>query len=164
MPGHIGQYHERSAREGAESLGCHQSQRLNALHHDFPPRPKATTTPQSHMKTNRSKLGLSIIAGGLSFVGSANAIDLIVNGSFENPNAGEWKYYLTYNHTQAYFTGADIPGTEVPGTKYSWRHASALNAWESFVTPTNLTDFLQYTLQYADAQMVNLTNALTGTA
>jgi hypothetical protein len=46
-------------------------------------------------------LGLSILAGGLSFVGSANAIDLIINGSFENPNAGEWKYFYPYNYSQA---------------------------------------------------------------
>jgi hypothetical protein len=40
------------------------------------------------VKTKRSNLGLSIFAGGLSFVGSANAVDLIVNGSFKNPTNG----------------------------------------------------------------------------
>ena len=34
------------------------------------------------MKTN-GNMGLSILAGGLAFVGSANAVDLVVNGSFE---------------------------------------------------------------------------------
>src|SRR5437899_7571501 len=116
------------------------------------------------MKRDRSSIGLSILAGGLSFVGTANATDLIVNGSFENANAGEWKYFQTYNYSAAYFTGPPVPAAENPGSLYSWRHASALNAWDSFVTPTNETDHLQYNLQFADSQTVNLTNALTGAA
>ena len=39
--------------------------------------PKITTMKK------RSKMGVAILAGGLSFVGAANAIDLILNGSFE---------------------------------------------------------------------------------
>ena len=35
------------------------------------------------MKTSKSRMGLSILTGAISFVGSANAIDLITNGSFE---------------------------------------------------------------------------------
>ncbi len=116
------------------------------------------------MKTHRSRLGLSIIAGGLSFVGAANAVDLIVNGSFENPNGGEWKYYGTYNYATPYFTGAQIPASENAGSVWSWNHASANGAYSNFVTPTNLTDFLQYDLQYADSQTVSLTNAITGPA
>jgi hypothetical protein len=116
------------------------------------------------MKRDRSSLGLSILAGGLSFVGTANAADLIINGSFENPNAGEWKYFQTYNYSAAYYTGPAVPAAENPGSVYSWRHASAVNAWDSFVTPTNETDHLQYNLQFADAQTVSLTNALTGAA
>src|SRR5439155_19248861 len=115
------------------------------------------------MKTRRSQLGLSILAGGLSFVGSANAVDLITNGSFENGSTG-WLYFRTYNYSAAYFTGAPIPASEGPGSLYSWRHANAANAWSSFVTPTNETDHLQYNLRFADAQTVNLTNALTGAA
>jgi hypothetical protein len=116
------------------------------------------------MKTKRSRLGLSILAGGLSFVGSANAVDLIVNGSFENPNAGEWKYFNTYNYSQAYFTGPPVPASEGPGSIWSWQHGSAYGAWANFVTPTNEVDHLQYNLQFADSQTVNLTNALVGTA
>jgi hypothetical protein len=116
------------------------------------------------MRPRKSGLGLSIIAGGLSFVGGANATDLIVNGSFENANAGEWKYYQLYNYSQAYFTGPSVPAAENPGMKWSWRHASAANAWLNFVTPTNETDHLQYNLQWADSQTVNLTNALPGSA
>ena len=113
------------------------------------------------MKTRKSRLGLSILAGGLSFVGAANAMDLIVNGSFENPNAGEWKYFKTYNYSSAYYDGKAVPTSENPGNLYSWRHASAEGAWDNFVTPTNLTDFLQYDLQFANSQTVYLTNALS---
>ena len=116
------------------------------------------------MKTRRSRLGLSILAGGLSFVGSASAVDLIVNGSFENASGGEWKYYATYNHSTSYFGGPPIPDTENPGANFSWRHSSAYGTWDNFVTPTNEVDHLQYNLQWADSQTVNLTNALAGTA
>ena len=116
------------------------------------------------MKTKKTRLGLSILAGGLSFVGAANAMDLIVNGSFENANAGEWKYFNTYNYSQAYFTGPTVPASEGPGNIWSWQHASAFGAWDNFVTPTNEVDHLQYNLQWADSQTVNLTNALTGAA
>src|ERR1041385_3874679 len=71
------------------------------------------------MKTNRSKLGLSILAGGLSFVGSASAIDLVIDGSHEsstnnlngiigvggNDNAGidgGWTHFSTYTYSANY--------------------------------------------------------------
>jgi hypothetical protein len=116
------------------------------------------------MKSNRSKLGLSILAGGLSFVGSANAGDLIINGSFENSNAGEWKYFNTYNYSQAYYTGVQVPVSENPGTIWSWQHANVNNGWKNFVTPTNESDHLQFNLRYANSQTVSLTNALTPSA
>src|SRR5881409_2466290 len=115
------------------------------------------------MKCRKTRMGLSILAGGLSFVGSSQAADLIVNGSFENPTNG-WKYFLSYNYSSPFFTGPAIPAGEAPGSLYSWRHASALNAWTSFVTPTNESDHLQFNLRFADSQTVNLTNALTGAA
>lgn len=116
------------------------------------------------MKTKNSRLGLSILAGGLSFVGAANAMDLIRDGSFENPPPSQWKYFNTYNYSQAYYTGPAVPAEENPGTIWSWQHASAYGAWDNFVTPTNLTDHLQYNLQFADSQTVYLTNALTTAA
>jgi hypothetical protein len=117
------------------------------------------------VKTRSSKLGLSIIAGGLSFVGSANAMDLILNGSFENFGGSEWKYFNTYNYSPAYsfFTGPPVPASENPGTIWSWQHASAFGAWANFVTPTNEADHLQFNLIYANCQTVNLTNALSST-
>jgi hypothetical protein len=114
------------------------------------------------VKTRRAKLGLSILAGGLSFVGSANAIDLIINGSFENPNGGEWKYFYPYNYSQAYFTGPPVPNSENPGSMWSWQHGSSFGSWANFVTPTNEADHLQFNLIYADSQTVDLTNALSG--
>ena len=107
--------------------------------------------------------GLSIVAGGLAFVGSANAVDLIVNGSFENPTNG-WAYFLTYNYSAAYYAGPPVPVSEGPGSLWSWKHASVSGAWDSFATPTNITDFPQYDLQFADSQTVELTNALSGAA
>ena len=44
------------------------------------------------MKNKKFRLGLSILAGGLSFVGAANATDLIVNGSFELPSDGSFNW------------------------------------------------------------------------
>lgn len=118
------------------------------------------------VKNRSSKLGLSIIAGGLSFVGSANAVDLILNGSFENFGGSEWKYFSTYNYSPAYsfFTGPPVPSAENPGTSWSWQHASAFGAWANFVTPTNEADHLQFNLVYANCQTVNVTNALSAAA
>lgn len=79
------------------------------------------------MKNRRSKLGLSIIAGGLSFVGNAGAIDIVIDGSYEsstnslsgvvgvggNDTAGidgGWTHFSSYaysaNYTQAGPTGS----------------------------------------------------------
>src|SRR5436190_23900200 len=50
---------------------------------DGSPMQCSTFNPLRNMKS-RNTMGLSILAGGLAFVGSANAVDLIVNGSFED--------------------------------------------------------------------------------
>jgi hypothetical protein len=82
------------------------------------------------MKTSNT-LGLSILAGGLAFVGSANAVDLIQNGSFEIegrvPSGSVltgWSGFMgTYNHSgEAYYFGPGIPDSENPGAVYSWQH------------------------------------------
>ena len=71
------------------------------------------------MKNRRSKLGLSIIAGGLSFVGSASAIDIVIDGSYEsstnslsgivgvggNDTAGidgGWTHFSSYTYSAGY--------------------------------------------------------------
>jgi len=79
------------------------------------------------MKNRSSKLGLSIIAGGLSFVGNVGAIDIVIDGSYEsstnnmpgivgvggNDTAGidgGWTHFSSYaysaNYTQPGPTGS----------------------------------------------------------
>jgi len=72
---------------------------------------------------NNSRRGLSILAGGLAFVGAANATDLIVNGSFEEGAGVGWVgAFGTYNYSAAYYAGPPVPESENPGGSYSWRH------------------------------------------
>lgn len=76
----------------------------------------------------KSTVGLAILSGGLAFVGSASATDLILNGSFEAPNLGEWNgSFGTYNYSEAYFAGPPVPESENPGLHYSWRHRNGNN-------------------------------------
>ena len=120
-------------------------------------------------------MGVSILSGSLAFVGAANAIDLIQNGSFENTIGGAPSYNCREDGTDAgwdglvscisyafaYFDGPAIPASENPGNDYAWKLQSAAGTYASFVTPTNLADFLQYDLKYALKQTVSLTNAVT---
>src|SRR5258708_22283324 len=109
------------------------------------------------MKT-RSQVGLSILAGGLSFIGTANAIDLILNGSFEAITGGSANSYnsitdgtlagwngvvsgISYGFN--YFSGPVIPASENPGLVYSWNqdgdlsHPCHTNAFTQTVVLTN---------------------------
>ena len=71
------------------------------------------------MRTKKSRLGLSILAGGLSFVGTASAIDIVIDGSYESStnnlsgfvgqggdNAagidGGWTSFTTYTYSAGY--------------------------------------------------------------
>ncbi len=71
------------------------------------------------MRTKKSRLGLSILAGGLSFVGAASATDLVIDGSYEtstnnlsgiigqggNDSAGidgGWTSFSTYSYSAGY--------------------------------------------------------------
>jgi len=80
------------------------------------------------MNNRKSKLGLSILAGGLSFVGSASAIDIVIDGSYESStnnlsgvigvggddNAGfdgGWTHFSTYAYS-ANYTQAGPPGSD----------------------------------------------------
>jgi hypothetical protein len=109
---------------------------------------------------NRSAVGLSILAGGLAFVGSASAVDLVVNGSFED-TTGWVGHFKTYNYSAAYFTGPPVPASEGPANVYSWQHASVSGAWANFATPA--ADPTE-ALANACTQVVSLTNALSGAA
>lgn len=79
------------------------------------------------MKTSRSSTGLSILAGGLTFVGTVGATDLIVNGSFEDDVGVGWTgHFGIYNYSANYFLGPPVPASENPGTRWSWQHGVAL--------------------------------------
>jgi hypothetical protein len=71
------------------------------------------------MRTKKSRLGLSILAGSLSFVGAANAIDIVIDGSYEtstnnlsgfigqggnDPGGidGGWTSFTTYTYSANY--------------------------------------------------------------
>ncbi len=79
------------------------------------------------MKIKKSRLGLAILAGGLSFVGSASAIDIVVDGSYESStnnisgvvgNGGisgagvdqGWSAFTSYTYS-ANYTQAGPPGS-----------------------------------------------------
>ena len=125
------------------------------------------------MKHKKFRLGISILAGGLSFVGAANATDLIVNGSFENPSLYDdnnqpqaggagWQYFGQYNHTtEAYYDGPDIPASENPGTYYSWKQSLAFSDWGHFTTPNSLSYMFSFAFLYAAQQRVDLTTAVS---
>jgi len=86
------------------------------------------------MKMNRPtrKMGLAVLAGGLAFVGAADAKDVVVDGSFENatPNiglpivseggtanpgvGGGWTFYSTYLYSTCY----TLPGPPNSGLQY----------------------------------------------
>jgi len=69
---------------------------------------------------SQSTMGLSILAGGLAFVGSANAADIVIDGSYESATNnfvnsrignggndlagvdGGWTHFSTYNYSLAY--------------------------------------------------------------
>src|SRR6266851_1179461 len=98
------------------------------------------------MKTKRSTVGLSILAGGLSFVGTANAVDLVVDGSYEsatnNVNVagkighsgndaagldGGWTRFSTY----AYFAGYTQAGPTGSGQMYLRPYPTSYDAASS---------------------------------
>jgi len=141
------------------------------------------------MKQKRSRLGLSILAGGMSFVGAANATDLIVNGSFELPAGGAgnfgghcgdfggnlctggsssctgplgWQSFAQYNYSLAYYDGPPIPASENPGDYYSFRQAAGWTEWGHFQTPQDPTTFMNLNMgQYAASETVALTDAVS---
>jgi hypothetical protein len=106
-------------------------------------------------------LGLSILTGGLAFVGSANAVDLILNGSFEmegRVNGGSvltgWTGFMgTYSHsTEAYYAGPPIPASENPGDLYSWQHRAVSGANGPAGVP-QVTQFVDLTTAVASADI-----------
>ena len=143
------------------------SKRLRGERIDQTPRHKPMKT------TSKSKMGVAILASSLSFVGTANAVDLILNGGFESVTGGTPQYGGRTDATEAgwngavsslpysgaYYSGPAIPASEGPSSFYSWRHQSAVGAYSLFTTPT--TD-LSYVTVYSFKQSVNLTNGPSG--
>src|SRR5262245_18917606 len=91
------------------------------------------------MKKHRStsRMGLAVLTGGLAFVGSASATELIVDGSFENtvPSSnpvvkvggthepavgGGWTLFSTYLYSTLY----TLPGPANSGLQYLRPYAS----------------------------------------
>ena len=76
--------------------------------------------------TSKSKMGVAILASSLSFVGAANAVDLILNGGFESVTGGTPQYGGRTDATEAgwngivsslpysgaYYSGPAIPASE----------------------------------------------------
>lgn len=80
------------------------------------------------MKIKRTMMGAAILAGGMAFVGSANAAQLLTNGGFETaspagwgdgPAAGNDVGFGQYSHaTQVYYSG---PAPTGASASYGWQ-------------------------------------------
>src|SRR5436190_5926920 len=68
------------------------------------------------MSNKRSKVGLSILAGGLSFVGGASAIDIVIDGSYESSTNN---FILNSYNTQVGQGGSDTPAIDGGWTSFS---------------------------------------------
>src|SRR6266849_2596834 len=94
------------------------------------------------MKMNRPtrKMGLAVLAGGLAFVGAADAKDVVVDGSFENTTpsssaivklggtknpgvGGGWTFYSTYLYSTCY----TLPGPPNSGLQYLRPYSSGVH-------------------------------------
>ena len=109
---------------------------------------KPSNTIATSMKTKKSRLGLSILAGGLSFVGAASAMDIVIDGSYESS---------TNNISGFIGTGGDNPGGIDGG-------------WTGFTTYTYSANYTQpgpagcgqvYLRPYSPYQTVSQLDSLT---
>ena len=129
------------------------------------------------MKRTPFRSGLAILAGGLSFVGSASATDLLLNGSFETYSGGgdvfgergtnDWVGYFSRTSSSAsgWYDGPGIPASENPGAYFGWRPAADFGMWSNFTTPEDENYFLVNEMYaYALTQTVYLTNAVSESA
>ncbi len=112
------------------------------------------------MKNRKSQLGLSILAGGLSFVGTAGAVDIVVDGSYESAmnnlltpiiglgGAGGpildngWTPFTTYAYSAGY-TQADPPGSGSAylrpyGDRGGGKTVSQINSLTRALTPAQI--------------------------
>ena len=93
-------------------------------------------------------MGLAVLAGGLSFVGSAEATELITDGSFENTTAGGSPI-------------VKVGGTANPGLGGGWSSFSTYLYSTLYTLPGPAGSGLQYLRPYAPNQVVTQLMSLT---
>ena len=104
------------------------------------------------MKRNQFRAGLSIIAGGLSFVGTAHAIDIVVDGSYESST----------NNMVDTFIGNG--GNDSAGFDNGWTHFSSYTYDAGYTLPGPAGSGLVYLRPYNNmggSSIVSQTNTLT---
>src|SRR5262245_37535352 len=97
------------------------------------------------MKRNSTN-GLAILAGGMAFVGSASAVDVIVDGNFENT------------------TGSGIVrngGTPNPGVGGGWTTFSTYLYSTEYANPGPANSGIQFMRPYAPSQSITQSVSLT---
>src|SRR5215467_11865272 len=103
------------------------------------------------MKNRRSKLGLSILAGGLSFVGSASAIDIVIDGSYESS-------------TNSLSGVVGVGGNDTAGIDGGWTHFSSYAYSANYTQPGPAGSGQVYLRPYnsgGGSSIVMQTNSLT---
>jgi len=103
------------------------------------------------MKNRRSKLGLSIIAGGLSFVGNVGAIDLVIDGSYESS-------------TNSLSGVIGLGGNDAAGIDGGWTHFSSYAYSANYTQPGPTGSGQVYLRPYnsgGGSSVVMQTNSLT---
>lgn len=103
------------------------------------------------MKSRRSKLGLSIIAGSLSFVGGASAIDIVIDGSYESS-------------TNSLSGVIGLGGNDAGGIDGGWTHFSSYAYSANYTQPGPTGSGQVYLRPYDSAggsSVVSQTNSLT---
>jgi len=99
-----------------------------------------------------SQKGLAILAGGLSFIGAANAAELIIDGSYESANNN----YLT--------TYIGNGGNDAAGFDNGWTHFSTYNYASGYTQagpPGSGTVYLRPYISSGGSRTVSQTNSLT---
>ncbi|HWQ90216.1 MAG TPA: hypothetical protein VN673_00990, partial [Clostridia bacterium] len=123
------------------------------------------------MKSNRARIGLSILAGSLSFVGTSSALDLVIDGSYESstnnmvnaivglgvdsggaPDMG-WTAFTTYT----YAAGYTQPGTTGSGQVY-------LRPYDSLGGSRTVSQTVSLTRAVTEAQIDSTTGQFTASA
>jgi len=103
------------------------------------------------MKNRKSKLGLSIIAGGLSFVGNASAVDIVIDGSYESS-------------TNALSGIVGVGGNDNGGIDGGWTHFSSYAYSANYTQPGPAGSgqvFLRPYNSGGGSSVVSQTNSLT---